>query len=34
MNDGLLSDRNFLNVSLEDTNRAFDELLEIEEELG
>lgn len=32
--DGLPSDRNFLNVSLEDTNRAFDELLEIEEELG
>ena len=32
--DGLPSDRNFLNVSLEDTNRAFDEFLEIEEELG
>ena len=32
--DGLPSDSNFLNESLEETNRLFDKLLEVETELG
>lgn len=32
--EGLPSDDNYLNVRLRDTNTAFDDLLEIEEELN